>query len=416
MNKHRSTLIKLFSILLVVFLSLGLVSHTVPAQSEVSSAVIAWGGNTSGQASVPLDLKDVVAIAAGSFHSLALKQDGSVVAWGCTVINTGQCNVPPGLNGVVAISAFGNHSMALKNDGTVVVWGGYGVPAVPAGLSQVVAIEAGNSYDLALKEDGTVFTWGRFVEPHVIAGLYDVIAISNGSPSLALKADGTVVAWDCLAGQAWRCDVPPNLQGVTAVFAGGGYSLALKGDGTLAAWGCVDPKGNPIECDLPTGLSGIIAIDDKIALKEDGTLVAWGCEPKNPPNHCTFPAGLSGVTAVDRGAFHTLVIVPFENSLRTYALNQVLTVRFFFGDIGITPDPLFIEYPTTRAVSCATGDPLPGSEETINPSTSRLDYVTSNWSYYQFAVMMEPGWSGTCRRITIRLVHDHIVVKYFRVE
>jgi hypothetical protein len=412
MNEKLSRFSKLLlCALLVLLFALGVATQPAPAQSAVSRAVVAWGGNTSGQASVPLDLKDVTAVAAGAFHSLALKEDGTVAAWGCTVINTGQCDVPPGLSGVVAISAIGNHSMALKEDGTVVVWGGYDVMFVPEGLSGVVAIEAGPGYDLALKEDGTVFAWGLFVEPHFVEGLQDVIAISAGSPNLALKENGTVVAWGCPQGQAWRCVVPPDLQEVTAIFAGGGYSLALKEDGTLAAWGCTNKYGDPLECELPSDLSGIIAISDSIALKADGTIVAWNCAPKSPLNHCAFPVGLSGVTAIDRGAYHTLAIIPFENSLRTYSVDQILAVKFFFNDLAMFPNPFFEVYPTTRAVSCATGDPLPGPEETIDPAASRLEIP-----YYQFALKIEPAWAGTCRQLTIRLVHNHTVIKYFRVE
>jgi len=53
----------------------------------------------------------VVAIATGDYHSLALKSDGTVVAWGENL--NGQCNIPPGLGNVVAIAAHGSHSMVL---------------------------------------------------------------------------------------------------------------------------------------------------------------------------------------------------------------------------------------------------------------------------------------------------------------
>ena len=92
----------------------------------------------------------------GSFHSLALTSDGTVVAWGEP--NT----VPAGLNDVVAIAAGGGHSLALKNDGTVVAWGSNSgsQSTVPAGLNGVAAIAAGEYHSLALKNDGTVVAWG----------------------------------------------------------------------------------------------------------------------------------------------------------------------------------------------------------------------------------------------------------------
>jgi Regulator of chromosome condensation (RCC1) repeat/Bacterial Ig domain len=97
----------------------------------------------------------VTAIAAGFAHSLALKGDGTVVAWGCLNADVGQCNVPSGLSGVTAIAAGFYQSLALKDDGTVVAWGcaaqtDYGQCSVPSGLSGVTAIAAGEFHSLAV--------------------------------------------------------------------------------------------------------------------------------------------------------------------------------------------------------------------------------------------------------------------------
>jgi hypothetical protein len=55
-----------------------------------------------------------VAIATGAYHALALKRDGTIVAWGFNT--SGQCNPPVGLKDVMAIAAHGNHSMVLVNE------------------------------------------------------------------------------------------------------------------------------------------------------------------------------------------------------------------------------------------------------------------------------------------------------------
>ncbi|MGO9202898.1 MAG: hypothetical protein ACLQM8_20445 [Limisphaerales bacterium] len=78
---------------------------------------------------------------------------GVVVAWGDQVMPY----VAPGTR-FTAIAAGGYHDLALKSDGTVVAWGGndYGQLDVPAGLSAVVAVAAGGGFSLALESAGTL--------------------------------------------------------------------------------------------------------------------------------------------------------------------------------------------------------------------------------------------------------------------
>jgi hypothetical protein len=65
---------------------------------------------------VPSSLAGVVTatVAGTTYHSLALKGDGTVVAWGCgSGSDFGLCSVPIGLSGVTAIAAGFDHSLAL---------------------------------------------------------------------------------------------------------------------------------------------------------------------------------------------------------------------------------------------------------------------------------------------------------------
>jgi len=206
-------------------------AHSLALKSN--GTVVAWGHNNYGQSTVPGGLSSVVAISAGVYHSLALKSNGTLVAWGDN--HYGQSWVPPGLSGVVAIAAGQDHNLVLRSDGTVLAWGrnDYGQSFVPFGLSNVAAIAGGGSHSLALKSDGTVVAWGaggpgQSGDPHygqstVPSGLSNVVAIAAGEEhSLALRSDGTVVAWG-----SNTYIVPGGLSNVVAISAGGSLSMAL---------------------------------------------------------------------------------------------------------------------------------------------------------------------------------------------
>jgi len=112
-----------------------LLTYTTPPIVPLVGPVVAWGQNQIGESTFPPGLSNVVAIAASTGSSAALRSDGTVNNWGLiTYIGT---NIPPGLSNVVAIAAggffeVGDYMLALKPDGTVVGWG-WSVP--PAGLS-----------------------------------------------------------------------------------------------------------------------------------------------------------------------------------------------------------------------------------------------------------------------------------------
>lgn len=126
--------------------------------------VVEWYRH-SGKTRPVAGLSNVMAVAASPVHSLALKQDGTVTAWGSNV--SGETEVPKGLTNVVAIAAGGSYpgvgvglgfSLALRGDGTLVGWGQLRGHAnvVPAGLSNVVAIAASEDFCLALTTNSAI--------------------------------------------------------------------------------------------------------------------------------------------------------------------------------------------------------------------------------------------------------------------
>lgn len=155
----------------------------------------AWGFNVSDEAgsrgaspqqNTPVQVgctREAVAVAAGSFHALALASDGTVTAWGQnesgelgdgTLTNRGLPVAVSGLPPAKALAAGAYSSLALARDGTVWGWGdnGFGelglgpaplwttVPLQLPGLSNVIAIACGDFHALAVSQDGNVWTWG----------------------------------------------------------------------------------------------------------------------------------------------------------------------------------------------------------------------------------------------------------------
>lgn len=237
---------------------------------QADGRVVSWHDNYA----IPGDLAGVMAISAGQTHRLALKTNGTVVAWGWN--GYGECNVPGDLSSAVAVAAGSYaHSLALQADGRVRAWGrnDYKQRDVPSWLSNVVAIAAGHNFNLALRADGTVVGWGRNIHGQAtgvptttplyvasgvvtLAGqlLTNVVAIAAGEHSLAILADGTVRAWG--NNSAGQCDIPPDLSNVVAIVAGYTHSLALRVDGSVVAWGNNDYG----ECNVPVTGTPVVAL------------------------------------------------------------------------------------------------------------------------------------------------------------
>lgn len=303
--------------------------------------------------------KTLIALSAGGRHCLALCADGTVAAWGSNVsgqLGDGTTNdslIPVEITNsgvlagrtVVAVSAGSSHSLALCSDGTMAAWGGndwcqlangrWTISSIPLAVPtpgdlagrKMVAIFAANTHNLALCENGTLVGWGDngssqlgsygdsiFPVPMPLAfsaegALRDraiTALVAGQAHSLALCADGAVVAWgDNSGGQLGNNsnaygEVPVEVlrtgalagKTVVAVAAGSYHSLALCADGTVAAWGSnysgqlgdSTTTASRVPVTVPTG--GALAGKTPVTLAAgyqyslvacaDGGMAAWG--------------------------------------------------------------------------------------------------------------------------------------------
>ena len=302
---------------------------------------VAWGRNANGQlgdgtteqreSPVPvLGIGRAIRVAAGGFHSLVLKPDGTVRAWGMNTdgqLGDGTTNEHltavrvGGIGNVIEIAAGGGHSLALKTDGTVWAWGrnsngqlGDGAtndvwsPTQVAGLSNICAISAGGSHSMAAGSGGRVHTWGAntkgqlgdstFVQretPVVVPGPTNAFDVEAGSEhSLALCSDGRVWAWGkndngelgrgTIVGWSPNAEQVVGIQNVDRIAAGDQHSLAGDREGSAWEWGRVyDALGSMSGNGNPRRLQSLAGIRDVQAgylcsyvVDTNGSVQAWG--------------------------------------------------------------------------------------------------------------------------------------------
>jgi alpha-tubulin suppressor-like RCC1 family protein len=212
--------------------------------------VLACGSNDAGQlgdattedrdAPVAVEgLSDVVALAAGSSNSYALTASGEVFAWGANrygALGTGSADEDAhpapqkvaGLSDVVDIAAGKAHVIALSETGEVF---GFGLNASTQVGPEAIANEEGDVYSpVALA-----------IEPEAVG------VVAGGNQSFIFASDGRVYGWgqngfgnlgipgeDDLAAPG---EPVFGLENLTDLGVGALHTVGLRADGTVFSWG-----------------------------------------------------------------------------------------------------------------------------------------------------------------------------------
>lgn len=253
-----------------------------------------WGVNSSGQmgigsnanSQVPVQVgtaADWAAVSSGSSHVLALKTNGTLWSWGSD--DYGQAGNGAATGNVYAPAQIGTatdwqgieagleHSLAVKTDGTLWAWGrnnfsqlGDGTTTDRTAPVQIgtdtnwKTVSGGMTFSAAVKTNGTLWTWGH-----------------NNAGQLGLgNTTGKTVPTQVGSATTWK-----------DVSTGGVFVLATRTYGALFAWGSnvMGQIGNGTTSNVlsPTLLMNVpdwVSISagnlHSTAVSDDGKLYTWG--------------------------------------------------------------------------------------------------------------------------------------------
>ena len=248
-----------------------------------------------------------------ALHTLEIR-NGSLWAWGnnefgqlgdgTTTNRTSPVLIGSDNHWLYVATAYA-HSIAIKTDGTLWAWGfqpwsgSNGNPLVPVQIgtdNNWISISAGDSHNLALKSDGSLWSWGWNAAGELGLGNYDDAAaptqIGNNytwtsicafsESSMAIRTDGSLWAWgfngsgELGIGSSTNTTAPTLVSGAhpwKSVSGGSGSTAAIASDGSLWCWGA--SNGSDIPLQNGTNFNWT-AVSGNWGLRANGTLWSFG--------------------------------------------------------------------------------------------------------------------------------------------
>lgn len=194
--------------------------------------VISWGAVPEGLKAFLNRLENVKMVDYSEVpdRCLVLFNDGTLKLFGDDhVLSRFKLNIPNDLKNVQSISCGYLTDMALKDDGTVVAWGGKHKevpPDITKGLKDAIAVSVAHGKAIVLFKDGTVFEhshYGGRGHTTLNTDIYNNMKFVQVGPiynqNIGLTADGIPVVWG-LNMSNYPAPVPKWLHGVFSVSVG----------------------------------------------------------------------------------------------------------------------------------------------------------------------------------------------------
>ncbi len=252
----------------------------ITARAAQSGELIAWGSNSAHQTEVPSG-KNYIAVAAGKYHNLALKDTGKLVSWGDDTYK--QVTNTPTTSDFVGVACGEFHSVAWKADGTIMAWGRNHFQQIDVPTCEdcnaIVDVVCGANHNLVLRDDKSLKGWGNNDEGQIIipSDTTFLAAAAGGKHNIGIKTDGNLAGWGWNA--FLQATIPAGLdKQVIQVACGEYHSLALKKDGSVVAWG-LNSHGQGVVPE-PIASNTYLAISagslHNIALRDDYGVDVWG--------------------------------------------------------------------------------------------------------------------------------------------